>query len=307
MYHEFGHDVYKYEHSTDRADIMFPASTRGDININDFIEAKDRMFKRSFPGIKYIPCPHKVKNLNISIYFFAFYRMFKKTLLYMKKSQLKYFIVALIMSKVTDPNFDSDDLYAFWDIFVADAKCSMSSSPEYDKLNTDVYIFYEYESDALFASGEVLDYGAYAASSCDDSRVRVGIAFRYWNDINIWQKLGLMYHEFGHDVLRYGHSSNPEDIMHASSPFASTYNGFIESKNRFFDKKFEGLRYLDCSWYEGYVNGISEPNIPHIYMIARKIIINYSLCGHLTKGFIILNHIGGISDNNIEVGYPCGK
>jgi len=57
MYHEFGHDVYKYEHSTDPADIMFPASTRGDININDFIGAKDRMFKRSFPGIKYIPCP----------------------------------------------------------------------------------------------------------------------------------------------------------------------------------------------------------------------------------------------------------
>ena len=25
--------------------------------------------------------------------------------------------------KVSDPNFDSDDLYAFWDIFVADAKC----------------------------------------------------------------------------------------------------------------------------------------------------------------------------------------
>ena len=79
-------------------------------------------------------------------------------------------------SKVTDPNFDSDDLYAFWDIFVADAKCSMSSNPDYDELNTDVDIFYEYESDALFASGEVLDYGAYAATSCDDSRVRVGIA-----------------------------------------------------------------------------------------------------------------------------------
>ena len=57
MYHEFGHDVYKYEHSTDRADIMFPSSTRSDININDFIEAKDRMFRKSFPGIKYIPCP----------------------------------------------------------------------------------------------------------------------------------------------------------------------------------------------------------------------------------------------------------
>ena len=86
---------------------------------------------------------------------------------------------------VADPNFDSNDLYAFWDIFVADAKCSMSSNPDYDKLNTDVYIFYEYESDALFASGQVLDYGAYAATSCDDSRVRVGIAFRYWNDIEL--------------------------------------------------------------------------------------------------------------------------
>ena len=155
-------------------------------------------------------------------------------------------------SRVTNPNFDTDDLYAFWDIFVEDAKCSMLGSPDYDKLNTDVDIYYEFESDALFTSGQVLDYGAYAASSCDDSRVRVGIAFRYWSDINIWEKLGLMYHEFGHDVLRFGHSSNPDDIMHPSSPFPNTYNGFIESKNRFFEKKFEGLRYLDCSWYEGF-------------------------------------------------------
>ena len=57
MYHEFGHDVYKYEHSNDPADIMYPASTRSDIDLNDFIEAKDRMLKRSFNGIKYIQCP----------------------------------------------------------------------------------------------------------------------------------------------------------------------------------------------------------------------------------------------------------
>ena len=41
-------------------------------------------------------------------------------------------------SKVTDPNFDSDDLYAFWDLFVQDAKCSMNNSPEYDKLNSNL-------------------------------------------------------------------------------------------------------------------------------------------------------------------------
>ena len=57
MYHEFGHDVYKYEHSNDPADIMYPASTRSDIDLNDFIAAKDRMFKRSFTGIQYISCP----------------------------------------------------------------------------------------------------------------------------------------------------------------------------------------------------------------------------------------------------------
>ena len=162
--------------------------------------------------------------LTVSIYL-IFLGCAKNSLVYEIAPDKKLFS-CVNYDKLADPNFDSDNLYAFWDIFVADAKCSMSSNPDFDKLNTDVHIFYEYESDALFASGEVLDYGAYAASSCNDSRVRVGIAFRYWNDINIWQKLGLMYHEFGHDVLRYGHSSNPEDIMHASSPFASTYNGF---------------------------------------------------------------------------------
>ena len=57
MYHEFGHDVYRYEHSPDPADIMYYSSTPGFIKINDFIEAKDRLIKRDFPGISYIECP----------------------------------------------------------------------------------------------------------------------------------------------------------------------------------------------------------------------------------------------------------
>ena len=57
MYHEFGHDVYRYEHSPDPADIMYYSSTPGFIKINDFIEAKDRFIKRDFPGISYISCP----------------------------------------------------------------------------------------------------------------------------------------------------------------------------------------------------------------------------------------------------------
>jgi hypothetical protein len=57
MYHEFGHDVYKYEHSLNRTDIMYPSIPRGDIKINDFIEAKNRFLRRDFPGITYIQCP----------------------------------------------------------------------------------------------------------------------------------------------------------------------------------------------------------------------------------------------------------
>ena len=30
------------------------------------------------------------------------------------------------------------------------------------------------------------------------------------------------------------------------------------------EKKFDGLRYLDCSWYEDYINGVSEPDFPHL-------------------------------------------
>ena len=57
IYHEFGHDVYRYEHSPDPADIMYYSSTPGFIKLNDFIEAKDRLIKRDFPGISYIECP----------------------------------------------------------------------------------------------------------------------------------------------------------------------------------------------------------------------------------------------------------
>ena len=148
--------------------------------------------------------------LTVSIYL-IFLGCAKNSLVYEIAPDKKLFS-CVNYDKLADPNFDSDDLYAFWDIFVADAKCSMSSNPDYDKLNTDVDIFYEYESDALFASGEVLDYGAYAATSCDDSRVRVGIAFGYWNDIKIPAK-----------ALFSGDHSTIDSSLYSISPFEITY------------------------------------------------------------------------------------
>ena len=57
MYHEFGHDVYRYDHSESRTDIMYPSIPRGDVKINDFIDAKNRFLRRDFSGITYLRCP----------------------------------------------------------------------------------------------------------------------------------------------------------------------------------------------------------------------------------------------------------
>ena len=89
------------------------------------------------------------RQLKISILIFLIFTCCSKNSLVYEEIPEEILFSCIDYSKVTDPNFDSDDLYAFWDIFVADAKCSMSSNPEYDELNTDVDIFYEYESDAL--------------------------------------------------------------------------------------------------------------------------------------------------------------
>ena len=57
--------------------------------------------------------------------------------------------------------------------------------------------------------------------------------------------------------------------MHASSPFANTYNGFVEAKDRFFEKKFDGISYLNCSRYESYKDGVSSLNQLDLYHNCR--------------------------------------
>ena len=44
-YEEIPEEIF---YSSDPTDIMYPASTRSDIDLNDFIRAKDRMFERKF-------------------------------------------------------------------------------------------------------------------------------------------------------------------------------------------------------------------------------------------------------------------
>ncbi len=140
---------------------------------------------------------------------------------------------------------------AYWDKFVEDAKCSMISRPDFGSTNSLVNIFFEYENENQITSGSPIsqDYWGYAEGVCNDSVVSIGVAWSYWANATVIERLALMYHEFGHDVLNLGHGSNTDDIMHPMILGAkeSTYNEFIIAKDRLFRKKFDGLNYINCN------------------------------------------------------------
>ena len=149
-----------------------------------------------------------------------------------------------------DVKSDKYDLMAYWDKFVEDAGCSMIGRPDFSITNSSVNIFFEYENENQITSGSPIsqDYWGYAEGVCNDSVVNIGIAWSYWINATVIEKLALMYHEFGHDVLNFGHGSNTNDIMHPMilGTQESTYNEFIIAKDRFFEKKFDGLNYINC-------------------------------------------------------------
>ena len=62
----------------------------------------------------------------ISAYIFLLITGCSKNSLVYEEIPVEILYSCIDYDKVADPNFDSNDLYAFWDIFVADAKCSMS-------------------------------------------------------------------------------------------------------------------------------------------------------------------------------------
>jgi len=145
-------------------------------------------------------------------------------------------------------NTDQDDLMQYWDKFVEDVKCSRGG-PDYGERNPVLNIFFEYRSAAQIASGVTPDHIAYSTYSgyCNDSRVNVGVLYNEWTEKNLLQRLWIMYHEFGHDVYKYEHSSDPADIMFPSSTRSDiTINKFIEAKDRMFKKSFPGIKYIPC-------------------------------------------------------------
>ncbi|MFL2622388.1 MAG: hypothetical protein ACJ0ON_00160 [Candidatus Marisimplicoccus sp.] len=148
-----------------------------------------------------------------------------------------------------DPqNTNQDDLIQYWTKFVDDVKCTRGG-PDYSERNPSLNIFFEYRSAAQIAAGVTPDHIAYSTFSgyCNDSRVNVGVLYNEWTEKNLLQRLWIMYHEFGHDVYKYEHSSSPADIMYPSSTRSDiNVNDFIEAKDRMFKRSFVGIKYISC-------------------------------------------------------------
>ena len=152
-------------------------------------------------------------------------------------------------ANLLDPqNTNQDNLMQYWYKFVDDVKCTRGG-PDYGERNTSLNIFFEYRSVAQIASGVTPDHIAYSTFSgfCNDNRVNVGVLYNEWTEKNLLQRLWIMYHEFGHDVYKYEHSTDPADIMYPASTRGDiNINDFIEAKDRMFKRSFPGIKYIPC-------------------------------------------------------------
>ncbi len=151
--------------------------------------------------------------------------------------------------ELLDPkNTNQDDLMQYWYKFVNDVKCTRGG-PDYGERNKSPNIFFEYRTGAQIASGVTADHIAYSTFSgyCNDSAVNVGVLYDEWTEKNLLQRIWIMYHEFGHDVYKYEHSTDRADIMFPSSTRSDiNINDFIEAKDRMFRKSFPGIKYIPC-------------------------------------------------------------
>ncbi|MGA0431529.1 MAG: hypothetical protein ACO3M9_06060 [Flavobacteriaceae bacterium] len=153
-----------------------------------------------------------------------------------------------LASCVDYTDVDDQDLMTYWNLFVADVKCSRGG-PDYGASHTAVSIRFVVQTPQQQASGVTPDHAGFSTYNgyCFSDIVDIGVIKDYWEDYTPVQQLWLMYHEFGHDVYKYEHSSNPSDIMWPSITRSDTkINDFIRAKERFLRRSFDGIAYIQC-------------------------------------------------------------
>lgn len=157
-------------------------------------------------------------------------------------------VEAQLPSCVDYNSVNQDDLTTYWNLFVEDVKCTRGG-PDYGSLNEQVLVRFVFQTPEQLASGVTPDHAGFSTfiGYCNNTVVDISVIRDYWEDYTEIQQLWLMYHEFGHDVYRYEHSTDPDDIMWPSVPRSDVkINDFIEAKNRFFKRDFDGVSYIQC-------------------------------------------------------------
>lgn len=157
---------------------------------------------------------------------------------------------------ITDPFYaDLDNnttLDEYWALFKRDAMRSGKSDPETDR---DVYVFFGTEPD--FASGVTADHAGRAYTICDETDIRFEIIESFWEDFTIVQRLYTFYHEAGHARYKYRHPCESGEICNVDTsnlpimwrsipPGDTTIEEFIEDKDNFFRRRWDGIRYFNC-------------------------------------------------------------
>lgn len=157
--------------------------------------------------------------------------------------------------EITDPFYsvldENSTLDDYWDVFVADAIRSGKPDPGTGRV---ISLFFGTEPD--FASGVTSDHAGRAYNICDDETVSFEIIKSFWEDFSVVQRLYTFYHEAGHARYKYRHpcesfecTSTPEDypIMWLSVlPGNTPFEDFIEDKDKFFKRNWDGIRYFNC-------------------------------------------------------------
>ena len=183
--------------------------------------------------------------------------MFSILFFYSCSKRQKYENIILEQQEEEEPQLEScvdylsvnpDSLESYWELFVEDVKCSRGG-PNYGEINKTVTLYFIVPTAETIASGVTVDHAGYStyAGYCNSEAVNIGVIKDYWTDYTEVQKLWLMYHEFGHDVYRYLHSTDPKDIMYPSVARSDIkINDFIRAKENFFKRDFEGIEYISC-------------------------------------------------------------
>ena len=148
---------------------------------------------------------------------------------------------------------EDSSLDDYWKIFLADAIRSGRLDPG---LNRTVNLFFGDEPD--FASGVTADHAGRAHSICNNEVISFEIIESFREDYTIVQRLFTFYHEAGHARYNYRHpcefnetcatnTSENFPIMWRTIPLGNTtLEQFINHKNDFFGRRWEGVRYLNC-------------------------------------------------------------